>query len=63
MSSNIEALSQNEEGTHVGRCYISSGGSSAWHIECDSRTSESIIYPCPNRERYFSGVSHYCTAQ
>ena len=51
---NLEALSQNEDGTRVGTCYMNgdTSGDFRFILECDSRTNEEYIYPCPRDGRY-----------
>lgn len=48
LMANVEALTQNEEGTPVGDCYtMGSIGMSENLKRCDERTSNKMLYPCP----------------
>lgn len=70
---NLEALASesggdldgSESGTAVGDCYTRLwGGSSSntFFFECNSKTSDSMIYPCPSSETYGTkGVVSKCT--
>ena len=54
---NIEALSAtegSEEGTPVGKCVMSapSANETGWFYMCNDRTSNNMIYPCPNTTQF-----------
>lgn len=47
LMANVEALTQNEEGTPIGDCYtMGNVGMSEELKRCDERTSDKMIYPC-----------------
>lgn len=51
---NVEALSQGDDGIKVADCYEHGGeGDFKSVYACDSRTSTTSIYKCPDRESYF----------
>ena len=58
---NIEALTDGESGsgTPVDNCYLSDGDidSMGWYKFCDSKTSSSMIYPCPSSTSFGPGKS------
>lgn len=65
MMENVEALTQ-REGTATGSCARRSGpsGSFGSRMFCDSRTTGSMIYPCPTSpsdDYYISGNMDRCT--
>lgn len=61
---NLNAMSQNEEGTRVGTCYRrgDSAGEFKFRPVCDSRTDDHTIYPCPSTDTYTTdSKSDKCT--